>query len=120
MRATRMRVIEENSMPPFRNALGRNMIPVPMKALRRVKNDLVRLASPALMGGRRVVLRRPSSGLRSVGCVSASVSASASLSTKDSSSDSLRFSPAKLPYNSRKETKFFVTGLVTFCSRFCF
>jgi hypothetical protein len=32
-----MRVIDENRIPPLRKALGRNMIPVPIKALMSVK-----------------------------------------------------------------------------------
>lgn len=65
-------------------------MPVPMKALSKVKKDFNVVASPAF-SGRRELLRRPSSGLVSLG------RASASSSSLDSSSDSARSSPAKLP-----------------------
>jgi hypothetical protein len=43
------KVIEENNIPPLLKAFGKNIIPVPMKALSKVKNDFVVDASPWLL-----------------------------------------------------------------------
>lgn len=112
---TLIRIIDENSMPPFLNAFGRNIIPVPMNALSNVKNVLLVVASPVL-GGLLEDLRRPSNGLFSLGWSSDCPSGSPST---DSSSDSPRSSPAKFPYRSRKLTKLLVTGVVTLLNRSC-
>lgn len=63
---TLIRIIDEKSMPPFLNAFGRNMMPVPMNAFSNVKKVLIVVASPFL-GGLLDDLRRPSNGLVSLG-----------------------------------------------------
>jgi hypothetical protein len=59
-------VIEENNIPPLLKAFGKNIIPVPMKALSNVKNDFVVEASPRFFVLREI-LQRPGSGLASLG-----------------------------------------------------
>lgn len=58
-----IRVMEENRRPPLLKALGRNMIPVPTKALIRVKKDFTSPASPFLVAFEDFL--RPRSGLLS-------------------------------------------------------
>jgi hypothetical protein len=108
------KVIEENTSPPLLKAFGRNIMPVPMKALSRVKNDLVVDASPGFFV-RLELFRCPRRGLVSPGLRDSS----SSVSIADSSSDSAKSSPAKLPYRSKNPTKFFVTGLVALYKRLC-
>lgn len=47
------KVIEENNIPPLLKAFGKNIIPVPMKALSNVKNDFVVEIPPGFFALRR-------------------------------------------------------------------
>lgn len=105
--------MEEKRIPPLLKAFGKNMIPVPTKALSSVKKALICPASPGFLAFE--LLRRRRRGVLSP--PAAWASSSSPDSTAMSSSDSYRSSPAKPPYRSRNATKFLVTGAVTLSSR---